>query len=255
MKTLKLFNAVIAKSTEGALPYVSTDGYIVMPEALWAKAEIERFWKAEKLSGVDLNKTFHKSWEKVISSTREELLLDQIIHYASTYGSNFEDEAYIPDEVLEVPDVKIAFKIFKGYSKDELISKTLNILKSGIALTTETIDELVGILVSDLGYQFTGDEGIRNREAIVKIADTYGIIPKDTMEFFRYIIYRMTDDTLIIKNKESIEKIGNASFNPVPQFNAFGLEKLAEIFNRFKPLFLAMKPKHSKCAYSTIFQT
>lgn len=246
MKSLNLFNAVISKSTEDVLPFISTDGYIIMPEAMWAKDEIEIFWDTEKLSGTDLNKTFHKSWLKVIDSTREELLIDQIMHYLSTYGTNFEGEIYIPEEVLNVPGVKVSFKVFKGYSKDELVSKALNMLKSGIALTTETIDDLMQILVSDLDYKFTGDEGIRNREAIVKIADAYGIIPKDTMEFFRYIIYRMTDDTLIIKNKESIELIRESSFNPVPQFNIFGLKKLAEIFNRFKPLFLAMKPKHSR---------
>jgi len=245
METLKMFNAVVAKpSTEK--PFVSSEGYIVMPEALWALNAIEKFWKAEKLNGVDLNKTFHKSWEKVITSTREELLIEQIIHYMSTYGTGLEGEAYIPDEVLNVPDTKVAFKIFRGYTKDELISKSLNMFKSGIAMTSDTVDDLLGILVSDLDYSFTGDEVIKNKEAIVKIADTYGVLPKNTMEFFRYIIYRMTDDTLIIKNHASIAKIKDSSFNPVPQFNAFGLDKLAEIFNRFKPLFLAMKPKHSK---------
>ena len=245
MKTLKLFNAVVAKPSTDQ-PFVSSNGYVIMPNALWAKPEIEKFWQAEKLSGNDLNKTFHKSWEKVITSSREELLIEQIRHYMSTYGTGMEGQIYIPDEVLEVPDVKVSFKVFKGYEKEELIEKSLNMFKSGIALTTETIDDLLEVLVSDLDYSFTGDEVIKNREAVIKIADTYGVIPKDTMEFFRYIIYRMTGDTLIIKNKASVAAIKASSFNPVPQMKAFGLEKLSEIFNRFKPLFLAMKPKHAK---------
>ncbi|MBC8552151.1 MAG: hypothetical protein H8D23_21120 [Candidatus Brocadiales bacterium] len=245
MKTLKLFNAVVAKLSTDQ-PFVSSEGYVIMPNALWAKPEIEKFWKAEKLSGNDLNKTFHKSWEKVITASREELLIEQIVHYMSTYGTNMEGQIYIPDEVLEVPDVKVSFKVFKGYETEELIAKSLNMFKSGIALTTETIDDLLEILVSDLDYSFTGDEVIKNREAVIKIADTYGVIPKDTMEFFRYIIYRMTGDTLIIKNKASVAAIKASTFNPVPQMKSFGLEKLSEIFNRFKPLFLAMKPKHAK---------
>ncbi len=246
MKTLNMFNAVLGRPATKLMPHVSPDGYIIMPDALWARPEIEQFWKDEKLSGNDLNKTFHKSWEKVVTATREELLIDQIRHYMSTYGTGMSGEIYIPDELLNVPGLKVSFKIFRGYSKDELIEKSLNMFRSGIALTTETIDDLLEILVSDLDYEFTGDEGIKNREAIIKIADTYGVIPKDTMEFFRYIIYRMTGETMIIKNKQAIDAIKQSQFNPVPQMKSFGLDKLAEIFNRFKPLFLAMKPKHSK---------
>ena len=245
MKSLELFNAVVAQPSN-EMPFVSTDGYIVMPNALYAKAEIAKHWRQSKLSGNDLNKTFHKSWEKIANSSRLELFIEQIMHYASTYGSNFEGEMYIPDEVLDVPDVKIPFKIFRGYTKDELIEKSLAMLKSGIALKEDTVNDLLEILVSDLDYTFTGSEGIRNKEAIIKIADTYGVIPQDTMEFFRYVIYRMTNETLLIKSPGMIHKIKESGFNPTPQFKAHGLEKLAEIFNRFKPLFLAMKPKHAK---------
>jgi len=246
METLKLFNAVIANDSDEALPYISKDGYIIMPNAMWAKDKIAKYWEQQKLDGVDLNKTFHKSWEKILTSSRWELFIEQVTHYMSTYGSNFTDEAYIPNEVVSIPGVKVIFKVFRGYSKEELIEKCLTLLKSGIALTEETITSVLSILTDKLEYQFTGDEGIKNREAIVKIADMYGVLPKDTMEFFRYIIYRLTDKSLIIKNKGSIRLIKDSSFNPVPLFNKFGLEKLAEIFNRFKPLFLALKPKYSK---------
>ena len=43
-----------------------------------------------------------------------------------------------------------------------------------------------------------------------------------------------------------IEAIKASNYNPAVQFEKFGLEKLAEIFNRFKPLFLAYKSKCSK---------
>lgn len=245
MKTLELFNAVIEKSSNEA-PYVSSEGFIIMPSALWAKSEIESYWKATKLSGVDLNSTFHKSWNKILTSTREELLIDQILHYISTYGTGFTGEVYLPNETVDVPDTKISFKVFRGYSKDELTKKSLDMLRSGVALQEDTIDDLLIALTNELSYQFTGDEGIRNKEAVIKIADMYGVIPNDTMEFFRYIIYRMTGETLIIKNVGSIEAIKNSTFNPTPLFEKFGLEKLAAIFNRFKPLFLAMKKKNSR---------
>lgn len=245
MKTLKLFNAVIAKtSTES--PFVSKEGYVIEPNALWAKREIAKFYKKEKLDGYGLNKTLHKSWLKIKSSTRENLFMEQIKHYISTYGSNFQNEVYIPEEVLNIPELKVVFKVVKAYTKEELTLKYLELLQSGMALKEETINDILSVLVDELKYSFTGSENIKNKEATIKIADMYGVLPPDTLEFFRYIIYRATGESLLIKSNEAIEAIKASNFNPAVQFEQFGLEKLAEIFNRFKPLFLAFKSKCSK---------
>lgn len=243
MKTLELFNAVVAKPSKGTAPLVSEQGFIIEPNATWAKDRILKFYAKQKLSGKDLNKTFHKSFEKVRNSSRFELLMEQIRHYISTYGSNFSDEVYIPEEVLEVPDLKLTFKVVKALDKSELIEKCLNMLRSGIAMTEETVNILLSVLVDELDYTFTGKEGIKNKEAIIKIADTHGVVPDNTMEFFRYVMYRATGETLLIKNNVAIAKIKTSSFNPSAQFRTHGLERLAAIFNRFKPLFLAFKSK------------
>jgi len=247
MKTLSLFNAVIAKESK-ASPFISEEGFIIEPFALWAKDQILAYYLREKLDGNDLNKTFHKSWSVIKKSSRCELFIHQITHYISTYGSNFQDEIYIPDEVLNVPDLKIQFKIIRAYSPAEMTKKCLSLLKSGLALKENTINDILTVLVDELKYTFTGNEGIRNKEAIVKIADLYGVLPADTMEFFRYIIYRATGESLLIKSKAAVEAVQKSNYNPSVQFHKFGLEKMASIFNRFKPLFLAFK---SKCA-STI---
>lgn len=245
MNTLKLFNAVVGKeSTEK--PFISEEGFIIEPNALWAKDKILEFYLREKLNGNDLNKTFHKSWVKIKNSSRFELLIEQITHYISTYGSNFQDEVYIPDEILNIPEIKLSYRVIRAYSEEEMTTKCLLLLKSGIALKEKTINDVLSVLVDELGYSFTGIEKIKNKEAIVKIADLYGILPIDTMEFFRYIIYKASGQSLLIKSKSLIDAIKNTNYNPSAQFNKFGLEKLATIFNRFKPIFLAFKPKCCK---------
>ena len=241
MKTLKLFNAVLAKKSKSG-PAVLKAGYIISKDAAWAEKEIIEYYRKEALSGNDLNKTFHKSWSVIKNSTREELLLEQILHYASTYGTGFEGEIYIPEEITKVPKMKLAFKVIRAYTKDELVAKCLAVFQSGIALKPETIDDVLSVLV-DLDYVFTGKENIRNNEAIVKIADLYGIIPQDFMGFFRYILFRSTASALIIKNPRTVEAIKASTYNPDLAFNKFGLDRLAEHFNRFKPLFLAFKKK------------
>ncbi|WP_109436648.1 MULTISPECIES: inorganic diphosphatase [Aquimarina] len=253
MKTLELFNAVIAKEPAKKIfnktsnkPFISEEGYIIEPKARWAKDRIIAYYEKETLNGNDLNKTFHKSWSKIKDSSRCELLIEQIRHYISTYGSDFQEEIYIPIEILDIPDIKLSFKVIKAYSIEEIQDKCLSLLKSGIALKEETIDTLISILVDELGYTFTGKENLKNKEAIIKIAESYNIYPENVVEFFRYIIYRSTNTTLLIKNNELIELIKDSSYNPAQAFNIFGLEKLAEIFNRFKPLFLAYKSKAPK---------
>jgi hypothetical protein len=245
MKTLKLFNAVLAKESD-AKAFISEDGFMIEPDAVWAKKEITSYYKREKLNGNDLNKTFHKSWQKIKDSTRFQLLIEQINHYISTYGSNFQNEIYIPNEVLNVPDLKLTFKVIKAYSNEEMQEKCLSLLKSGIALKEETIDDVLHILHNELEYDFTGKENIRNKEAIIKIADRYDIYSENPVEFFRYVIYKTTRTTLLIKSDDLIDEIKQSKFNPTYLFEKFELEKLAEIFNRFKPLFLAYKNKAPK---------
>ena len=124
MKTLKLFNAVVAKATARTQkPFVSEQGLIIEPGAMWAKDRILVYYTKEELDGNDLNKTFHKSWKKIKESPRCELLIHQIMHYITTYGSNFQAEMYIPQEVLDVPDLKLTYKVIKAYTFEEMQEK------------------------------------------------------------------------------------------------------------------------------------
>jgi hypothetical protein len=239
--SLSLFNSVIGIG-EGKLSIDYTNGIITEGGAAHAKSDIVKFVKDSKLNGQDLNKTFHKSWKVIKESSREDLFIHQITHYLSTYGSNFEGEIYIPDEVLDVPDTKLKFKVIKALSKKELTQKCLDILKSGIALKEETLSDVFQ-LIENLGYNFTGQEEIRNKEAVILIADKYGIYPTNPVEFLRYIVYKSTDSTLLIKDKDTFEKIKLSRYDPSYAFNSYGLDKLASIFNRFKPIFLSYKRK------------
>lgn len=240
-KMLGLFNC-IPQGDKSDICVNHECGFVIENGGAWAEKEISSFFKKSKLSGNDLNKTFHKSWEIIRDSSRFELLIHQIFHYFSTYGTNFKGEVYIPDEILNIPEIKLKFVIIKVLPKQEIIGKCLNMLRSGMALKEETISDLLDIL-DDLDYKFTGSEGIKNKEAIVKLAEIYKIYPKEPSEFFRYAIYRATGETLLIKNQESIDAIKTSTFNPSSLFKEYGLEKMAEIFNRFKPLFLAFKSK------------
>lgn len=241
METIKLFNVVESDKNNDKSPYIDYErGLIITSNALWAKKEIINFWDNDKLSGKDLNKTFHKSWKKIQESSRFDLALYQILHYITTYGSDFNDEVYIPNELLEIPDVQLKFKVIRGVSKGEIVQRCLDMIKSGIALEESTLDTIFNIL-EFYKYKFTSVEGIKNKEAVIRVCDKYSVFPLEPVAALRYIVYKATGTTTLIKNKETIEKLKGSDFDPTKIIKFVTEEQMSTIFNRFKPLFLAMK--------------
>lgn len=227
-----------AINLKASLPY----GIIVTENAAHAFDTILQYFQDNKLSAEQLNATFHKSWKVIQDSSREELFIHQILHYFTTYGTNFTSEfVYFPAEKLEIPTVtKLPIRVIEGVETAEIIDRCLQLLSSGIALDEETIDNILALL-SALNYQFTTVENIKNKEALVKIIAETGVYPKSPMEFLRYLIYLTTETTLLIKNQETINAIKLAQKDIAIHLDKFGLKQCATIFNRFKPLWLAFK--------------
>ena len=214
---------------------------------------ISKIEKTVGLNGKQLNQTFHKEWMKVKTASIEQLVIEQIFHYITTYGYEElgiynKESVYIPDEVLKVPNIKLDrlnLIVIKGYTKEEFKEKILALL-SGIALKEDTID-LILKAVDYLGLELSDElDLIKNKEIKMILHDRLKVVPKNPTEMLRYLIFKSTGKTLLIKNPETITKIKTG--NPddlLPIFNRYesgpGLEKLAEIFFRFKPLFLAFR--------------
>lgn len=196
------------------------------------------------------NKTFYKEWADIVSKTRFELLVDQLCHYASTYGTGFtEGEGYMPNH----DDVVIPFKKFKVIlpcTKRELFDKCAGLIKSGIAMneqTQKTCSEYVVNALADWGeFGFSIDD-VKNKEAQATIAALTGVYPQDEFALLRCLVYRATGSTMLIKSKDAIACVKkNASKIPLGALSDAQLVNLSRIFLRFKPLFLAMKASAEK---------
>lgn len=248
--SLKLFSVVprgeITESTiEDGLKY----GVVIAEDAAYAAPQIFAYYEENKLSGEQLNATFHKSWKVIKKSSREQLFTHQILHYLTTYGTGFtSDFIYIPAEELQLPDAKkIPLKVIRGLAEEEIIARCLGMLSSGIALEEKTIDEVLELLWQ-FGYKFKSVDGIRNKEALTKIIAKTGVYPSNPVEFLRFLVYLSTESTLLIKSNKSIEEIKEKRLNIVFHLNHYSLEKCATIFNRFKPIWLAFKSNKDNIA-------
>ena len=250
--TLRLFNAVqVDKKEVNDLPKDVVErsiknGYILNPAIKPTAKLLESIERIVGISGIKANAAFHKSWSVVKDTPIETLVMQQIMHYMTTYG--FErlgiyNEAfvYIPHETLEVPEIKedISLVFIKAMDSNEILEKILE-LGAGIALSTEVLVDIMTIVESNK-YNSDFVDKINNRELKARLYDHYGIVPSEPVEFLRHLISKITDESLLIKNDKLIATIKESSGKFLDDLIKKAPENLASIFYRFKPLFLAMK--------------
>lgn len=208
-------------------------GYLV-PEQLCLSSVYD--WI--ETQSIDTSTTFYKSWNDVLTKNRFELLVDQLLHYISTYGTGFTGAPYLQNQGIEVPSFT-DFKVIEEITIDELTQKVCDMLYSGIALKDTTVMHLVE-LVEELKLSINIDK-VRNREAKNILISKLGIYPSNPEDMVRYLVFNITGESLVIKNKKLIAMIKSQMKDISKMLDKYGLEKLAEVFFRYKPLFLAMK--------------
>lgn len=248
---LRLFKGYIGVKTESVTEEGLKYGLLIPTSAnnTVVKEAIEMYGK----DGEKWNQTFHKDFEIVRNAPIEDLITQQIIHYITTYG--FEslgmydsDLVYIPKEKLEIPELDIdnlELITIRPMSEEELTQKLMVLLTSGIALSEQTVKDIM--VLSDFIDKDRFDE-IKNKEIKTTLYEKYNIMPNNPDEFLRYLIYKTTGSTLKINNKEMINKIKNCDKEKAltmleSYITKNGLAKLSSIFLRNKNLFLAFKVK------------
>ena len=248
IRLIKLFNVAlvenenVSKETfKNVNNLAAKVGYFVHPDV--CNESVIMFLRSMEINP---NATFYKEWEDVTSKTRLELAFDQILHYFTTYGTNFAlGNGYVPNTGADdVPAIKFElFKTIMPISRKELFEKCWNMLCSGVALKKETMEAVADFVLEEVknGQMINVDE-IKNREAQIYICTTLNIWPSNPTALFRMIMFLTTANTMIINNAATIRTIERAdtpfNFNKLDERS---LEKLSSIFLRFKNLFLAFK--------------
>ena len=108
-KLIKLFNVALVENIPSNDMFKTVNqlaaqvGYFVHPDV--CNESVLAFLKDQT---INLNATFYKNWQDVISKTRLELALDQVFHYLTTYGTSFSfGNGYVPnDEENNAPAIE-----------------------------------------------------------------------------------------------------------------------------------------------------
>jgi hypothetical protein len=242
------------KGLQNGIIFVSSDGDIM------EKIPVNVFNAAINLYGNNkdlFNKTFYNSFAKVRDANPLELVFDQIAHYFSTYGAEamgISIPTYVPAQALtEVPEAIFTNKNFKFLviqfktAEDciERLNKYLATLTAPSQAILASIKKLLPLVTIDT-------DDIKSFEIQVMQHTRLGTVPKHPVNQLRYLVYRTTDQTLLIKNKALRTLIKDAALRTDREKASRILLScdpigLASIFLRFKPIFLAYK-SHKGCA-------
>lgn len=253
-RALPIKNKRKKKASKVLLEETIKRGIIFSPEVVANYTESELLGLIEKigLTAEQINNSFHKSWQKIKEASIEQLWLEQVLHYITTYGFEAlgiydESSVYVPNEKLEIPEIEDDLKliVIKGYTKDEFREKLIILLNSGIALSEDTLKDILDV-AKFVGIEESDIVDIKNKEAKVVLYDHFNLFPENPLEFLRYVVYKITNKTLLIKSANLIEEIREGHKKDISKLfekygGKFGFARLAEIFYRFKPIFLALR--------------
>lgn len=248
--SLKLFGVVPERyNLESKYLIIPEYGVLVTPGASHDVKNILAHLKENGVGISEQNSAFYSNWKTVRDSSDLELILDQILHYFSTYGlESLEIDSvknalvYVPNNVLHL-NIPVALKLVESQPELQIIKRCFSLLDSGMALTQETIESVIYVL-QECGYQVTGEENIKNKEAEILFIEASGILPKESTKLFRYIFYKMSDKTMVINDKATIQLI-NSHGRRLPVLSQKDMVTLSESFNRYRELWMAMKTAHS----------
>lgn len=257
-ETLRLFKGYLGEKTDTVNEKALKHGLLIPNNADEEVVDlaIEMYGK----NGEKWNQTFHKDFEIVKNAHIEDLIAQQMIHYITTYG--FEslgmydnDLVYIPREKLEIPELdveNIEFITIKPLTNEELTDKLMTLLTSGIALSEQTVEDIK--VLSDFIDKNRFDE-VSNREIKTYLYDKYNIMPKNPDDFLRYMLFKLTGNTLKIQSVDMIYQVRRSDKHKALIMlesylkNEDRYKKLSSIFLRNKQLFLALKVKKEDVEY------
>lgn len=200
------------------------------------------------------NMTFYKSFNTVASLSDSELVLDQIRHYFTTYGAEslgLTVPTYVPVAELEVPEYLynknskfVVIRIVDRITVIQRLNEYLQRLAAPSAMVVPSIHAL-------LPYTTLGVDAIKSFEVQIMKHKLDGTVPEHPVSALRYIVYEITHQTLLIKNRTLCDSIKNSyskfDSTAADLFSKCNPYDLSSIFLRYKPIFLAFK-SHKGCA-------
>lgn len=262
---LILFKSVVPINTKDEFNYLNLllEGIYIMPNARkYISKEIADYCILNFSNKVlKYNKTaLYNSFKDVAEKDVKDLLVAQLDHYFSVYMQTEETSSNLIDSSLVHVPVKSESNDDEPFifnttmvsliTKEELLDRVAKMLSSGIALSDATQRHLFSI------FKYYKDEIdveiIKNKEFLMRAYSQLDIVPKKAEQLLRYLVYRLTNTTLLVNSKRDRQLIysklrsnnyENKYLNDIIKeyVKENGLEPIAKQFNRYRKLWIIFK--------------
>lgn len=262
---LILFKSVVPINTKDEFNYLNLllEGIYIMPNARkYISKEIADYCILNFSNKVlKYNKTaLYNSFKDVAEKDVKELLVAQLDHYFSVYMQTEETSSNLIDSSLVHVPVKSESNDDEPFifnttmvsliTKEELLDRVAKMLSSGIALSDATQRHLFSI------FKYYKDEIdveiIKNKEFLMMAYSQLDIVPKKSEQLLRYLIYKLTNKTLLMNSKRDRQLIysklrsndyENKYLNDIIKeyIKENGVEPIAKQFNRYRKLWIIFK--------------
>lgn len=262
---LILFKSVVPINTKDEFNYLDLllEGIYIMPNARkYISKEIADYCILNFSNKVlKYNKTaLYNSFKDVAEKDIKDLLVAQLDHYFSVYMQTEETSSNLIDSSLVHVPVKSESNDDEPFifnttmvsliTKEELLDRVAKMLSSGIALSDATQRHLFSI------FKYYKDEIdveiIKNKEFLMRAYSQLDIVPKKSEQLLRYLIYRLTNTTLLVNSKRDRQLIysklrsndyENKYLNDIIKeyVKENGVELIAKQFNRYRKLWIIFK--------------
>jgi hypothetical protein len=232
MSYLKLFNAAIIDFGNDKAPMTRKDamglvnmaikhGIFLDPSFMLASYSHARETVLEAIDmfGVDqaeLDATLFGDWATLEEITDDVFYAIQFLHYVSTYGGvkalANSGESFVVDPEREhgqdfesTLEAKKAFKTIEFVTAEQMSKKINDLLASGLAIDSNDLAQLFDD--ADRDNLKIRTKTIKNKEAKMYAIKFLGIVPENTAELMRYVLFLATGRTLLIKNEETFDAL------------------------------------------------
>lgn len=252
-----LIKAFLAAPTEGVkldesrvISEGAKRGFLVHPDC--CTQDVMDFLESETYNP---NSTFYRTWAEITDKTRFELFIDQIAHYVTTYGTNYQSEVYCPNgEPINI-NYK-SYQVIRAVSPREMFDMCVNCIVAGVALSNETLKSVTDYIIKGIKeHNFPIDlDSITNRDALCIISNAVGIYPQTGTAIVRVLFYQVFGNPMPIQGRMQMNmlfgrKTRYGKTSPTADVDKVDLRKLtpdqlvalSAVFLRYKKFLLGLK--------------
>lgn len=225
---LDMFNVMIVpENRQGNVHVIASHGLVLD----FIPTDAENRILCNTFKPLDMNTLFTK--EERTNGDVFGLITKQILHYMDVNGPY-----NLGLQPLTVDGGKIInIRVIRGVNRGYVVDSIRDILRKNAPVKNAvTIKKMMDYL--DMGFYIND---VKNNELRVLLFDSSKHRFSSGDDAVRWLVFKATGDTLLIKSSDVIEKMTRFYDNDVKRFLTTHEKELATVFNRHKKLLMAMK--------------